>query len=290
MKVNMHRKSRAVRIHEGDNMAHSINHDHNGNSNGGRNLPEGPQARPDFGRETRRGIPEVIYAPSKTTPQIIAVARQFLASTGRALISRVEPVVVDEVLHALPEAVALRYPLARALRLTLPDFPLRSTGGQVGIITAGTSDIPTADEARFMAEAMGCRVTCIFDVGVAGVHRLFEPLNALIAQPVDAVVVAAGMDGALPSLVAGLVPVPVVGLPTPVGYGMGGGGEAALLAMLQSCAPGMATVNIGNGIGAGAFAALIANRVAEARMATPQPSAPLGQQHVGVAPDEQTPN
>ncbi len=269
-------------------MAHSTDRD-NPTPNGGQNLPEGPQARPDLGREARRGIPEVIYAPSKTTPQIIAVARQFLSSTGRALISRVEPTVMDEVLEALPEAVALRYPLARALRLTMPDFPPRSTGGHVGIITAGTSDIPTADEARFMAEAMGCRVTCIFDVGVAGVHRLFEPLNALIAQAVDAVVVAAGMDGALPSLVAGLVPVPVVGLPTPVGYGKGGGGEAALLAMLQSCAPGMATVNIGNGIGAGAFAALIANRVAEARMTAPQPSAPLGQ-HVGAAPDEQSQN
>src|SRR5579875_3332505 len=114
-------------------MAHSTDRD-NPTPNGGQNLPEGPQARPDLGREARRGIPEVIYAPSKTTPQIIAVARQFLSSTGRALISRVEPTVMDEVLEALPEAVALRYPLARALRLTMPDFPPRSTGGHVGII------------------------------------------------------------------------------------------------------------------------------------------------------------
>ncbi len=260
---------------------------HEAAANGGQNLPAGPLARPDFAREERRGIPEVILAQGKTTAQVIAVAQAFLARTGRALISRLDPATVDDLLHTFPEAVALRYPLARALRLTLPDYPSRSTGGQVGIITAGTSDIPTAEEARFMAEAMGCRVACIFDVGVAGVHRLFEPLDALIAQDVAAVIVAAGMDGALPSLVAGLVPVPVVGLPTPVGYGMGGGGEAALLAMLQSCAPGMATVNIGNGIGAGAFAALIANRVAEARRSSPQPPASVGPNHADAAPAEQ---
>jgi NCAIR mutase (PurE)-related protein len=264
------------------------NSDHNSALGGGQTLPAGPVARPDFARESRRGIPEVILAQGKTTPQVIAVAREFLARTGRALISRLDPAVSDDVLHALPEAVALRYPLARALRLTLPDYPLRSTGGHVGIITAGTSDIPIAEEARFMAEAMGCRVTCIFDVGVAGVHRLFAPLEALLAQDVAAVVVAAGMDGALPSLVAGLVPVPVIGLPTPVGYGMGGGGEAALLAMLQGCAPGLAVVNIGNGIGAGAFAALIANRVAEARRSSPQPPASLGQEHADAAPAEQS--
>jgi hypothetical protein len=135
----------------------------------------------------------------------------------------------------------------------------------VGLISAGTSDVPVAEEARLMAEAMGCVVTPIYDVGVAGLHRLLQPLRALLAEGVDAVVVAAGMDGALPSVVSGLVDVPVIGLPTSIGYGLGGKGVAALLSMLQTCAPGLTVVNIDNGIGAGATAALIANRVAQAR-------------------------
>jgi NCAIR mutase (PurE)-related protein len=116
-----------------------------------------------------------------------------------------------------------------------------------------------------MAEEMGCEVTCIYDVGVAGLHRLVAPLRELLTRGTDAIIVAAGMDGALPSVVAGLVAVPVIGLPTSVGYGMGGKGVAALLSMLQTCAPGLAVVNIDNGVGAGITAAMIANRVAEAR-------------------------
>jgi NCAIR mutase (PurE)-related protein len=135
----------------------------------------------------------------------------------------------------------------------------------VGIISAGTSDIPVAEEAAIIAEEMGCQVTCIYDVGVAGLHRLVEPLRNLLSSGVDAIVVAAGMDGALPSVVAGLVPVPVIGLPTSIGYGLGGKGIAALLSMLQTCAPGLSVVNIDNGVGAGTTAALIANRVAQAR-------------------------
>ncbi len=240
-----------------------------------------PQARPDFTREPRRGIPEVILAQPKTTAQIVELARQFLMSTGRALISRIDSDVAEHVIATLPEAIPLRYELARALSLTLPSYLPRDSGGHIGVITAGTSDIPAAEEARFIAEAMGCRVTSIYDVGVAGVHRLFAPLEALVADQIDAVVVAAGMDGALPSLVAGLVPCPTIGLPTPIGYGMGGQGQAALLAMLQSCAPGLVAVNIDNGIGAGSFAALIANRVAAVRqLHSPAPPA----QHAGGTP------
>ena len=239
-------------------------------------LPSGPLARPDVARESRKGIPEVIFAQVKTSAQVIAISRHFLESTGRALISRLTDAMAIEVSAALPEATSLRYDLAQALRLTAPTYRQTLTDGHVGIITAGTSDIPAAEEARFIAEAMGCRVSTVYDVGVAGVHRLFGPLDDLIAAHVDAIVVAAGMDGALPSLVAGLVPVPVIGLPTAVGYGMGGQGQAALYAMLQSCAPGLVVVNIDNGIGAGASAALIANRVAEARDATPQPTASPG--------------
>jgi len=133
-------------------------------------------------------------------------------------------------------------------------------------LTAGTSDLPAAEEAAMLCREMGCQVFTTFDVGVAGLHRLFAPLQqALDEYKVDVLIVAAGMDGALPSVVSGLADVPVIGLPTSVGYGLGGGGVAALYSMLQTCAPGMAVVNIGNGIGAGAMAGLIANRAAAAR-------------------------
>jgi NCAIR mutase (PurE)-related protein len=148
------------------------------------------------------------------------------------------------------------------------------TGGHVGVLTAGTSDIPVAEEAVALCREMGCATHCAYDVGVAGLHRLFAPLRTMLAVPVDALIVAAGMDGALPSVVAGLVDVPVIGLPTSVGYGLGGGGVGALTSMLQTCAPGLAVVNIDNGIGAGAIAGLIAARAGTARIArSPQDAA-----------------
>jgi len=136
----------------------------------------------------------------------------------------------------------------------------------VGVLTAGTADIPCAEEAALLAREMGCQTHTAFDVGVAGLHRLFEPLKRLLDEDrVDVLIVAAGMDGALPSVVAGLADVPVVGLPTSVGYGLGGQGIAALYSMLQSCSPGLCVVNVDNGVGAGAVAGLIANRAAAAR-------------------------
>jgi len=146
-----------------------------------------------------------------------------------------------------------------------PARPVPATGGRLGVVTAGSSDIPYAEEAMLVARHMGCRVSEVYDVGVAGLHRLFPPLRGLLDEGVDAIVVVAGMDGALPSVVAGLVNVPVIGLPTSTGYGAGGGGIAALLSMLQTCSPGLAVVNIDNGIGAGSMAALIANNAAQAR-------------------------
>jgi pyridinium-3,5-biscarboxylic acid mononucleotide synthase len=122
-----------------------------------------------------------------------------------------------------------------------------------------------------VAAEMGCEVIAFYDVGVAGIHRLAEPLRVLRERSVDVIIVAAGMDGALPSVVSGLVDVPVIGLPTPIGYGLGGEGVAALMTMLQTCAPGLTVVNIGTGVGAGASAALIANRVATARRAATSP-------------------
>jgi pyridinium-3,5-biscarboxylic acid mononucleotide synthase len=221
--------------------------------------------RPDPEREQRKGVPEVIFGEAKETGQIISMAQGLLAGSGRAIISRVRPEAVEALRAAFQEDTVRVREVARVVVIYRPGYVRRSTGGHVGVISAGTSDIPMAEEAALIAEEMGCRVTCIYDVGVAGLHRLMEPLRNLLADGVDAIVVAAGMDGALPSVVAGLVPVPVIGLPTSIGYGIGGRGVAALLSMLQTCAPGLSVVNIDNGVGAGITAALIANRVAQAR-------------------------
>lgn len=223
------------------------------------------EIRPDTAREQRKGAPEVIFGETKETAQIIAMAQMLLAKTGRAVISRMSPEALNAVQAAFRDDVVRTREVAHAMVIYRADYVRRNTGGHVGVISAGTSDIPVAEEAALIAEEMGCQVTCIYDVGVAGLHRLIGPLRDLLAHDVDAIVVAAGMDGALPSVVAGLVPVPVIGLPTSIGYGMGGKGIAALLSMLQTCAPGLSVVNIDNGVGAGITAALIANRVAQTR-------------------------
>lgn len=224
-------------------------------------------ARPDLDRQARKGVPEVIMAEHKTTEQSMAITRRFLEATGRAILSRVPPELEQRLRDELAEEYDLEWlPESRAAVLRTPDSQPPSTGGRVGILSAGTSDIPWAEEAALVCREMGCEVHCVYDVGVAGIHRLWDPLHSLLDDAqVDVIIVTAGMDGALPSVVSGLVDVPVVGLPTSIGYGLGGKGEAALLSMLQSCAPGLAVVNIDNGIGAGAIAGLIANRMAQAR-------------------------
>jgi len=223
------------------------------------------EIRTDSQREQRKGVPEVIFGETKDIGQIITMTRNILEETGRAIISRVQPEAVAALREAFKTSSLRVRENARAVVIYEPGYVPRSTGGHVGVISAGTSDIPVAEEAALIAEEMGCEVTCIYDVGVAGLHRLFEPLRDLLSKEVDAIIVAAGMDGALPSVVAGLVPVPVIGLPTSIGYGMGGKGIAALLSMLQTCAPGLSVVNIDNGVGAGITAAMIANGVARAR-------------------------
>ncbi len=223
------------------------------------------ETRPDPGREQRKGAPEIVFGETKEAAQIIAMAQGLLKGTGRAIISRMRADTLEEVKAAFSEYTVSVRAAARAMVISSPDYVRKSTGGHVGVISAGTTDLPVAEEAALIVEEMGCRVTCIYDVGVAGLHRLIAPLRELLNDDVDAIIVAAGMDGALPSVVAGLVPVPVIGLPTSIGYGMGGKGVAALLSMLQTCAPGLSVVNIDNGVGAGITAALIANRVAQAR-------------------------
>jgi pyridinium-3,5-biscarboxylic acid mononucleotide synthase len=222
-------------------------------------------ARLDVDRVARKGIPEIVLAESKSDAQLVAIARAFVARAGYVIISRARPGQIARLREALPECVVDAREVARAAAIHAPGYQRPITGGHVGVLTAGAGDAPVAEEARLVAEEMGCRVTTVYDVGVAGIHRLFGPLSALFEDGVDALVVCAGMDGALPSVVAGLSPVPVIGCPTSIGYGAGGKGRAALLAMLQTCAPGLTVVNIDNGVGAGATAALIANLAARAR-------------------------
>ena len=234
-------------------------------------------ARPDLGRAERKGVPEVIMAGEKTVEQSLQLARSFLSATGRAILSRV-PAELEARLRSDFELDAKLewWSGARAAVLRRQGQEQPKTGGRVGIVTAGTSDLPRAEEASLLCGEMGCSVHSAYDVGVAGIHRLWKPLQILLEEArVDVMVVAAGMDGALPSVISGLVDVPVIGLPTSVGYGLGGKGEAALLSMLQTCAPGLAVVNIDNGIGAGAIAGLIANRAAAARKAAERASAPV---------------
>ena len=222
--------------------------------------------RLDPRRRHRTGVPEVIHAEHKATDLVVMAMQRMADSNGRALASRC-PV---ETATALVEALSDRYEVmvhrqARAVVVAKRGMAVEPTGGRIAVLGAGTSDLPVAAEATLMAREMGATVDEVWDVGVAGLHRLVGPLERLIAAGVDVFIVAAGMDGALPSVVAGLVPLPVIGLPTSVGYGFGGGGVGAMTTMLQSCAPGLVVVNIDNGIGAGATAALIANRVALAR-------------------------
>jgi NCAIR mutase (PurE)-related protein len=221
-------------------------------------------------RQMRKGVPEVVYAAGKAPRLTVTAVHELLdrTPTGRVLVSRASAETIRLLREAIePERGALFEAPGGATVLVARPGAVQpvETGGVVGLLTAGASDAPIADEAAWVAHEMGCRLVRADDVGVAGLHRLEAPLRALREQGADVVIVAAGMDGALPSVVAGLVDIPVVGLPTSIGYGLGGGGVAALLSMLQTCAPGLVVVNIDNGVGAGATAALIANRVAAAR-------------------------
>ena len=227
--------------------------------------PELPDlARLDIHRKKRAGIPEAVLAEGKTFEQVLAIGTKLAEASGRTLITRLPSGWGGRLADALDnQALEISlYGNERTAVVNRPDAQRPRSGGVIGLLAAGTSDIPVAEEARITAEEMGCRVLYYYDVGVAGIHRLVDPVKDLQQADVAAVVVAAGMEGALPTVTKGLLPVPVIGVPTSVGYGYGGGGEAALMCMLQSCSPGLTVVNIDNGFGAGATAALIANRQA----------------------------
>jgi len=224
----------------------------------------GNLARLDVGREFRKGIPEVILAEGKTPEDLAEIALKMLKKSGRAIISRVTKKQICAIKKALPKDVSLRInSKARIVTIKMKNISIEKTGGKIGILTAGTSDIPVAEEARIIAEEMGCEVITAYDVGVAGVHRLLPPLKEMITKDVDVIIVVAGREGALPTVVAGMVDLPVIAVPTSMGYGFGEKGVSALMAMLQSCSLGLAVVNIDGGIAAGAIATMIANRVAK---------------------------
>ncbi len=207
-------------------------------------------AKVDHQRHLRQGFPEVILGPGKTPAQIAAIARSLFRQSGLVLITRVAPAAVRAMRRArLP---VRHHPRARCAVVGRP--PARTAGG-VLVITAGTADIPVAEEAALTARLLGANVDRIFDVGVAGVHRLLAHSGRLARARV--IVVAAGMEGALPSVVGGLAACPVIAVPVSGGYGTAFGGVTPLLAMLNSCAPNVLTVNIDDGFGAGFSAGLI---------------------------------
>lgn len=218
-------------------------------------------ARIDVGREGRKGIPEVILAEGKRDSDITKIVSRLLPNEGKVIISRASGQTARVLSKALGSTASIKFKeKSRLIVVKKKGFVSIKTGGKVGVITAGTSDIPCAEEAATMAKEMGCKVFTAYDVGVAGIHRLFPHLKHMISRNVDAIVVAAGREGALPSVVTGMIDIPVIGLPTSTGYGLGKGGMAALMSMLQSCSLGMAVVNIDNGVAAGTLAAMIANK------------------------------
>ncbi len=208
-------------------------------------------AQVDTHRSLRKGFAEVIYSAGKTGPQIVKIAAALLAREDRLLITRLTPEQARIVLKKFRSAI--HHPVARCV--TIEKKPLAKRPGTIAVVCAGTSDLPVAEEAVVTAEIMGNRVERFYDVGVAGVHRLFNKLEAIRSAHV--VIVVAGMEGALPSVVAGLVSRPVIAVPTSVGYGANFNGLAPLLSMLTSCASGVVVVNIDNGFGAGYAASQI---------------------------------
>ncbi len=218
-------------------------------------------AKLDTYRHLRTGVPEVIFAENKEDEDLLKIILK-CANTGHVMVTRLNNERYNAMKSHLDSIKENGFKVQynkRARILIIKDHEIEKKG-KIGILTAGTSDIPVAEEAKVTAEEMGCEVITAYDAGVAGIHRLFPHVKEMIENDVKAIIVVAGMEGALPSVVTGLVEVPVIGVPTSIGYGVGEGGFTALFSMLQSCAPGIAVVNIDNGFGAGVFAAKIAKK------------------------------
>lgn len=212
-------------------------------------------AQVDIARADRTGFPEVIFGEGKTAEQITLIFQKLIEHSDRVLATRVSPDKAQQIIEAIPQATY--HAVARAITWFKRPI-LKINNGYIAVVCAGTSDLPVAEEAALTAECMGNHVERITDVGVAGIHRLFKRLDVI--RKANVIVVAAGMEGALASVVGGLVSRPVIAVPTSIGYGASFQGIAAMLAMLNSCAAGVTVVNIDNGFGAGYAAGLINRR------------------------------
>ena len=218
-------------------------------------------AQIDTGRRNRKGIPEVILAERKELPDLKKIIKKTLTKNNEVLISRIKQKDYTKILEF---AKKNKYKIKNGKNTTallIYKNKIKKLGGKVGIIAAGTSDIGVGEEARLVCESMNCDCLSSYDVGIAGLHRIFPVMKQFIESEVDVIIVVAGMEGALASIVSSIADIPVIGVPTSIGYGYGEKGVAALASMLQSCSLGLTVVNIDNGVGAGAAAANIASRI-----------------------------
>lgn len=203
----------------------------------------GGEVRSDPRRSQRTGTPEIIYAARKSVAQVLSGVAGLIEVNGRVVISHLSAEFEPALRASLPPGLELTMaPGSRSGVVAAADSAPPDTGGRVGVITAGTSDVAAASEAALIAREMGCEIRTSWDVGVAGIHRLVQPLEAMTEWDADVIIVAAGMDGILPTVVSGLVAQPIIGLPVSSGYGFGGEGIGALTTMLQTCSPGLAVV------------------------------------------------
>ena len=218
-------------------------------------------AQIDTGRKNRKGIPEIILGERKQLLDLKKIIKKTLSKNNEVLVSRIKKKDYSKILEFSKKN---KYKIKKGKNTTallIYKKNIKKTGGKVGIIAAGTSDVGVGEEARLVCESMNCDCLCSYDVGIAGLHRIFPVLKQFVESEVGAIIVVAGMEGALASIVSSIADVPVIGVPTSIGYGYGEKGVAALASMLQSCSLGLTVVNIDNGVGAGAAAANIANRI-----------------------------
>ena len=238
-------------------------------------LEMGDVAKFDCSRKDRTGFPEAILAESKDYEDLLKIIKRYFTDDEGKIKRGMDNLIItrlskdkysllkDDLSYLIDDGFHFDYNSQGRILIIYENELLNFNKdlGKIGILTAGTSDIFIAEEAKVIVEQGGCEVITSYDIGIAGIHRLFPQIAKMIEEEVNAIIVCAGMEGALPSVVAGLVDVPVIGVPTSVGYGVGAGGKAALYAMLQSCAPGLSVVNIDNGFGAGVYALTIAQTI-----------------------------
>jgi NCAIR mutase (PurE)-related protein len=218
----------------------------------------------DISREMRKEVPEIILAEGKSIDDLVRISQVLYLETGRVIITRISDHKANKIKKIFQLKAEISYNKKGKILVLKNASILKDKSDKVGFVavfTAGTADIIIAEEAKVVLEEMGCHVHAFYDIGIAGIQRLFPALKKSLKEDVDAIIVIAGMEGALPTIVSSLVAVPVIGVPSSAGYGRGGKGEGALISMLQSCSPGLVVVNIDNGVGAAVAAALISKKI-----------------------------